>query len=39
MIVRAVGQVEMTPSMQKKIHFTDKSTQPILREIGSTTTP
>ena len=39
MIVRADGQVEMTPSMQKKIHFTDKSTQPILREIGSTTTP
>ncbi|WP_417498984.1 FAD:protein FMN transferase [Methylophaga sp.] len=39
MIVRTDGQVEMTPSMQKKIHFTDKSTQPILREIGTTTTP
>lgn len=39
MIIRADGQVEMSPSIAKKIHFTDKSIKPILREIGSTTTP
>ncbi len=39
MIVRADGQVEISPSIAKKIHFTDKSTKPIIREIGSTTTP
>ena len=33
MIVRADGQVEMTPTMQKKVRLTDSSHQPIIRDI------